>query len=490
MLLKLSETKGDSQKAAEYRETLTNLYFKAGDKLSALASAEKLFDFFKNDKKKLAPLYLKKGQIYGASYYGASTALNKAAKLFEETGDEAGLATTEYCLGILSLSKSYDEKKYEKAAGHFVRSAALFHSQKDMRGLTLSLIGKSKCLVSEENYHEAETLLEAAVDSSRNIDETDYLENALYHLARTYHLEEKDFKAQKQIEEAVSLNRQSGETGTMAQKLQLYGEILLSLEKYDEAVSAFKECEKIKRQTGDLDNIDEIIHLTAYTLFKKGDYENALLYFQEELLTHDGTEISISVIYRSLAMTYRHLGYKRESAYYFKKQIDALSGSEYYKQELIEALYNFAEICSNGGGSQENAQKACETALQLYETLDEDEARESRQYKTLAEKLLSEIRSRKTKFLNNIQDNGLQTPYTSDYIRKAVFSLVSDILETKDVKSESSFTKDLAASEIDMLKIINAADNEFDIDINIDDNFDSIKTVGDLLKIIKKTLHS
>ena len=481
MLLRLAESKGDKEKAAEYRETLTDLYFKTGDKKSALASAFRLLEMHKNgDKKKFAEICLKMGQIFSESYYGASLYLNKAIKLFNELDDKANCAVAEYCLGMLIFSTDIDKNKYEKAFKHFEKSAELFHSQKNTRGLSLSLIGQAKCLCEENDYPNSEKILEIAVDISRNIDGAGYLDEALYYLAQIYHLEEKDFKAQKQIEEAIEIVRQIGETELLPMKLKLYGEILLSLEKYEEATTAFKECENIKRKQGDLDGISEVIHLIAYTLYKKGEYENAILYFQEELIQNK-SQTAQSSIYHNLALTYEKLGYIKEAVFCYEQQVKYMHPDYTPNTDLLEAFYDLAVAYSISDSTLERVESTCATILSFYNDLEEEDKEECPDYNEMTEKLLSKIRPRLNKLDNNIQDTGLKDVFTSEYVKKAILTLAAEITGQKGINTET----ELEESEI--ICLIIATEKEFDITFENDD-MENIKTIDDLIKITRKNI--
>ena len=481
MLLRLAESKGDKEKAAEYRETLTDLYFKTGDKQSALASAFQLLELHKNgDKKKTASICLKLGQIFSESFYGASHYLNKAVKLFNELGDKANGAVAEYCLGMLYFSKDFDKDRYGKAFKHFEKSTDLFHEQKNPRGVSLSLIGQAKCLCKENDFQNAEKILEIAVDISRNIDTAGYLDEGLYYLSQIYHFEEKDFKAQKQIEEAIEITRQTGETETLPTKLKLYGEILLSLEKYEEATAAFKECEKIKRKQGDLDGLRDVIHLTGYTLYKKGEYENAVLYFQEELFLND-SETALPGIYRSLGLTYEKLGYMREALSCYEKQVKTMHTEITPDADVLEALYDLARAYSVSDSTLDRAEDTCTAILSLYGSLSDEEKDDCPDYNEMTEKLLSNIRPRLNKSAGKLQDSGLKEVFTQEYVRKAVLSLISDITGKKNITAETELQEDEA------IHSIIAAEKEFDITFE-DQDIENVKTAGDLIKTARKII--
>ena len=66
-----------------------------------------------------------------------------------------------------------------------------------------------------------------------------------------------------------------------------------------------------------------------------------------------------------------------------------------------------------------------------------------------------------------------------------VKEIVSDQLDTPkdDISSESSFVDDLKADSLDIVELVMALEDEFDIKIP-DEDYDRIKTVGDVISYI------
>ena len=66
-----------------------------------------------------------------------------------------------------------------------------------------------------------------------------------------------------------------------------------------------------------------------------------------------------------------------------------------------------------------------------------------------------------------------------------VKEIVSDQLDTPkdDISSESSFVDDLKADSLDIVELVMALEDEFDIKIP-DEDYDRIKTVGDIISYI------
>ncbi len=71
-------------------------------------------------------------------------------------------------------------------------------------------------------------------------------------------------------------------------------------------------------------------------------------------------------------------------------------------------------------------------------------------------------------------------------VEEKVFGIVSDQLDApkEDVTRESSFVDDLKADSLDIVELVMALEDEFDIKIP-DEDYDKIKTVGDVINYIE-----
>ena len=79
----------------------------------------------------------------------------------------------------------------------------------------------------------------------------------------------------------------------------------------------------------------------------------------------------------------------------------------------------------------------------------------------------------------------LEDVYVS--VEEKVFGIVSDQLDTPkdDVARESSFVDDLKADSLDIVELVMAFEDEFDVKIP-DEDYDKIKTVGDVIHYIEE----
>lgn len=72
-------------------------------------------------------------------------------------------------------------------------------------------------------------------------------------------------------------------------------------------------------------------------------------------------------------------------------------------------------------------------------------------------------------------------------IQDKVIDIVSDQLDTpkEDVATASSFVDDLKADSLDIVELVMALEDEFDVKIP-DEDYDKIKTVGDVIGYIEE----
>ena len=60
-------------------------------------------------------------------------------------------------------------------------------------------------------------------------------------------------------------------------------------------------------------------------------------------------------------------------------------------------------------------------------------------------------------------------------------------VDENEVKLESSFVDDLGADSLDVVELVMAIENEFEIEIS-DEDYDKVSTVGDVVEYIRERL--
>ena len=76
---------------------------------------------------------------------------------------------------------------------------------------------------------------------------------------------------------------------------------------------------------------------------------------------------------------------------------------------------------------------------------------------------------------------------TMETIFKTMQELIAEqfALDADEISMESSFAEDLGADSVDLVELVMAMEQEFDIEIP-DEDAESIKTVGDAVNYIKE----
>jgi len=73
-----------------------------------------------------------------------------------------------------------------------------------------------------------------------------------------------------------------------------------------------------------------------------------------------------------------------------------------------------------------------------------------------------------------------------DEVKKIVIKIIKEVNE-KEIKPEASFVKDLGADSLDMVEIVMAIEEKFNIEIP-DEESEKIKTVEDMVKTIEERI--
>ena len=68
-----------------------------------------------------------------------------------------------------------------------------------------------------------------------------------------------------------------------------------------------------------------------------------------------------------------------------------------------------------------------------------------------------------------------------------IADLIEDVFEQEDIDAETDFYEDLGADWLDMVEIMFACEEEFDVSIG-EDCMKDVKTVGDLISLIRRNL--
>ena len=66
-----------------------------------------------------------------------------------------------------------------------------------------------------------------------------------------------------------------------------------------------------------------------------------------------------------------------------------------------------------------------------------------------------------------------------------IADLIEDVFEQEDIDENTDFYEDLGADWLDMVEIMFACEEEFDVSIG-EDCMKDIKTVGDLISLIRR----
>ena len=485
--LKLARNQGDIDKMSEIYGQLADLYNQIGQTKTALGICQINIEMLEkyNDKQKLGYANLKMARIFGeGSYYCALPYLANALDIFTQKGDEEGIATINYWLGKFTPDN-------ESAIKYFETGAELFDKLRHGGGLVLCLTLQGAHLTNLGKYTEAEAVLEKAVYVARQINDPELLDDALYHLAKTYNYDEKHFKGQKLIEEAIDINRKTEDYYDLAYMLFTYGQILMALEKYDEAIAAFKESENINRVAGDLEPVPEILCKLGRTYFYKGDNLTALQYFTQELTMRGDYDDSKATTLSNLAYVCMQLGYTQEAVKYGIMRLNQLEhkikiGID--KSEKAEALFDLAQAYE-ANLEYPKAEHACIESIKIYQEIAAQHPDFDSTPIENAKTLLDKIEKNIPQEHGAIPTMDVPDVYTPEFIYSVIVPLIADKLgvDPSEITPEAHFTNDLGGDALDEIETVMTIEKEFNISIP-DNEAENVGTIGPLVEIVGKYL--
>ena len=77
---------------------------------------------------------------------------------------------------------------------------------------------------------------------------------------------------------------------------------------------------------------------------------------------------------------------------------------------------------------------------------------------------------------------------TKTFIRVKELSEKTSRVKNPKITLETSFVRDLGFDSLDVVEFVLAAEKEFDINIDFDDEFNSVKTVGEMVEYIENKI--
>ena len=282
---------------------------------------------------------------HAGRYDEARNSYEKAASLYNESGDAEGEAFALSRLGELELSL----ENYEAASKALNASIALVKNFVDGQNTYGdALIKLSKVQAAAGNTDESIATAHRAQEVLTAIGSRDLLGDAYDHEAYVYLMLNRENDALQAYRKAADLFEQDGNSLKEASTLRAIARIEMKHKNYDVAHDLLERCRNLYRENGDL--LGEASALSAIGCLRYiiRDIENARkalmksVYLYGKVAHHFAEAESLLYLARVEAYDKEHGDFERAKAHY-KRSIELFDflGNDDMKKAVLDEYYNF-----------------------------------------------------------------------------------------------------------------------------------------------------
>ncbi|MEU6860203.1 tetratricopeptide repeat protein [Glycomyces sp. NPDC046736] len=239
-------------------------------------------------------------RAYALGRYGDGETLNRhAAQVFEEVGDQAGLARAMH--GLAEVMRGRDE--YEKAIRYFERAGDLFGDVGDLSGKALAVQGLAHIDRVRGLFEKAESSFEYAAGVFGDLGERDRHAHAVWGLGDVALMLGRHRAARYYFEEAAQEYEITGNARGLGHSIQGLGRVALDLRDFDLAIALFTRSGEIYESIGhDLGRAFSLQGLGGVES-GQGEHRNAVVYLTQAEAIHRaaGSRRELADVLRELA---------------------------------------------------------------------------------------------------------------------------------------------------------------------------------------------
>jgi tetratricopeptide (TPR) repeat protein len=242
---------------------------------------------------RIGRLYRDTGRLEKAEQH-----LSAAFRLFEQAGDERGIASTVDDIGKLHWLKG----DYEKALEHTRRALGMRRRLGDRRSIALSLNNMGLVYQDSGRYKEALDAFEQALVIRREIGDLVGVAISLNNLGTVAQDQRDDRKAFDLFREAYEVAKETGDRNRIALVLTNLGETLNRLGDTQRAITYLKQAEDLADELGDKLGLAEAVRGLGKAYLAQGQYTKARECTQRavEIFTEIQGKVQLGIALRSL----------------------------------------------------------------------------------------------------------------------------------------------------------------------------------------------
>jgi tetratricopeptide (TPR) repeat protein len=182
---------------------------------------------------------------------------------------------------------AFSLKNYAEENQYYVAALTLAQQLGDKEATARFMLYIAQSATHAGDTERGYSLLNQALDLSRNEGLTEHTSLALYLLGQT--IREKDYTAARAyLEESLALRREMGDREKIADTLAGLGYVVGRLGDHERAHALLEECLEISRELSSPEEVADTIYGTGYAAARAGDKIRAKTLFEEVLAKTDG----------------------------------------------------------------------------------------------------------------------------------------------------------------------------------------------------------
>jgi CHAT domain-containing protein/tetratricopeptide (TPR) repeat protein len=301
-------------------------------------------------------------------YAQALERFQKSLVLFEALGDQAAIARTLNGIGSVYWSQS----NYAQALESFEKSLAMLESLGDRTGIAYLLGNIGLIHYSQGDYAQALERQQKTLAIFEALGDKQRIPGALNNIAIVYDSQGNYARALEYYQKSLALQEAAGDKAGIAGVLNNIGTIHYEQDNYAQSLQRFQQSLALREAIGDKAGIASSLHDIGRVYRTQGNYAQALEHYQKSLAMRKaiGNKAGIASTLNNIGLTYRLQGDYAQALEHHQQSL-ALREAIGDKAGIANTLHNIGEVYDKQGAyakAMETASRAATLARQIGAT--------------------------------------------------------------------------------------------------------------------------
>jgi CHAT domain-containing protein/tetratricopeptide (TPR) repeat protein len=212
-------------------------------------------------------------------YQQSLTIYRLAQSIAEQIGDQSGIATAWYSIGLVHHS----QREYAQALERHQKSLALFEALGDQAGISKTLNGIGNVYLSQDSYAQALERYEKSLALSETLGDKAGIASTLGNIGLIHYLQGNYAQALEYNHKILVMFEALGDKRRMRAALNNLGAIYDSLGDYARALEYYQKSLPLQEAFGDKNGVAGVLNNIGTVYSFQGDYAQALRHYQQSL---------------------------------------------------------------------------------------------------------------------------------------------------------------------------------------------------------------